>query len=316
MMSTAPILAAPIEKEPMMLYIAATNRMISAVMVVERPEKDKAQPIQQPVYYISEVLSASKQNYPHYQKICYGVYMAAKRLKPYFQAHLVTVVSSAPLADIIGSRDASGRVAKWAIEIANHGIQYEPRTAIKSQALVDFLVDWAETQYAPPGPGMECWRMHFDGSKMKSVLGAGVVLTSPRGDQPPYVLQIHFAASNNVVEYEALVHGIKLAKEIGIKRIMCFGDSDFVIQQVSGHWDALDANMALYRYHVQQISGYFDGCEFHHIPRAENEAADVLSKLGSSRQAIPPGVPSERLIKPSIKPSPESESIRISPRQI
>src|SRR3954468_12474714 len=167
MLSTAPILAAPIE-EPMMLYIAATNRVISAVMVVERPEKDKAHPIQRPVYYISEVLSASKQNYPHYQKMCYGVHMAAKRLKPYFQAHLITVVSSAPLADIMGSRDATGRVAKWAIEVASYGIPYEPRTAIKSQALADFLVDWAETQYMPQLPGMDHWRMHFDGSKMKS----------------------------------------------------------------------------------------------------------------------------------------------------
>src|ERR1041385_975688 len=149
-LSTAPILAAPIEKEPMMLYIATTNRVISEVMVVERPEKDKAQPIQRPVYYISEVLSTSKQNYPHYQKMCYGVYMAARKLKPYFQAHPITVVSSAPLAEIIGSRDASGRVAKWAIEIATHGIKYEPRTAVKSQVLVDFLVDWVETQYIPP----------------------------------------------------------------------------------------------------------------------------------------------------------------------
>src|SRR4051812_136957 len=90
---------------------------------------------------------------------------------------------------------------------------------------------------------------------------------------------------------------------------MCFGDSDLVIHQVSGHWNALEANMALYRFHVQQISGYFDGCEFHHVPRAENEAVDVLSKLGSSRQAIPPGIALEHLRKPSIKPSPEYESI-------
>jgi len=82
--------------------------------------------------------------------MCYGVYMAAKKLKPYFQAHPITVVSSVPLADIIGSRDASGRVVKWAIEIANHGIKYEPRTAIKYQALADFFVDWAETKYEPP----------------------------------------------------------------------------------------------------------------------------------------------------------------------
>ena len=104
------------------------------------------------MYYISEVLSTSKQDYSHYQKMCYGVYMAAKKLKPYFQANPITVVSSAPLADIIGNRDAIGRVAKWAIEIASHGIKYEPRTSIKSQALADFLVDWAETQYEPPYP--------------------------------------------------------------------------------------------------------------------------------------------------------------------
>src|SRR3954467_5216406 len=93
MLCTAPVLAAPIEKEPMMLYIAATSRVINIVMVVERPEKDKAQMVQRPVYYVSEVLSTSKQNYPHYQKMCYGVYMAAKKLKSYFQAHPITIVS-------------------------------------------------------------------------------------------------------------------------------------------------------------------------------------------------------------------------------
>src|SRR3954468_4599945 len=70
--------------------------------------------------------------------------------------------------------------------------------------------------------------------------------------------------------------------------------------------------MASYRFLVQQISGYFEGCKFHHIPRANNEAADALSKLGSTRQAIPPGVSLEHIKKPSIIPSPESESIFIS----
>ncbi|XP_010236443.1 uncharacterized protein LOC104584041 [Brachypodium distachyon] len=69
--------------------------------------------------------------------------------------------------------------------------------------------------------------------------------------------------------------------------------------------------MALYRFHVQKISGHLEGCEFHHIPRAENEAADTLSKLGSTHQAIPAGVALEHLRKPSIKPSSESESIFI-----
>src|ERR1041385_9258494 len=192
------------------------------------------------------------------------------------------------------------------------GMKLNMKKAIKSQALADFLVDWAESQYAPPAVGSDHWRMHFDGSKMKNGLGAGIVLTSPKGDQLHYVLQIHFVASNNVAEYEALVHGIKLVKEIGIQNIECFGDSDLVVQQCTNTWDAKDANMASYRFQVQQISGYFEGCEFHHVPRANNEAADALSKLGSTRQAIPPGVSLEHIRKPSIAPSPESESIFIS----
>src|SRR4051812_8425387 len=70
--------------------------------------------------------------------------------------------------------------------------------------------------------------------------------------------------------------------------------------------------MASYRFLVQQLSGYFEGCGFHHVSRANNEAAYALSKLGSTRQAIPPGVSLEHIKKPSIIPSPESESIFIS----
>ena len=124
------------------------------------------------------------------------------------------------------------------------------RTAIKSQALADFLVDWAETQYLPLAPDSTHWRMHFDDSKMRTGLGAGVVLTSPKGDKIKYVLQVHFAASNNVAEYEALIHGLRLAKELGIRRILCYGDSDLVVQQSSGDWEAKDANMASYRFLV------------------------------------------------------------------
>ena len=158
--------------------------------------------------------------------------------------------------------------------------------------------------------------MHFDGSKTKIGLGTGVVLTSLKGDQLKYVFQIHFRASNNVAEYEALVHGLKVAKEIGIRRIECFGDSDLVIQQCSGIWDALDANMVLYRFHVQHISGFFEGYEFKHVPRLENGAADILSKLGSSRDEIPSDISIEHLCKPSRQsesiwqpPEPPSETV-------
>ena len=71
--------------------------------------------------------------------------------------------------------------------------------------------------------------------------------------------------------------------------------------------------MASYRFLVQQISGYFEGCEFLHVPRADNEQADALARIGSTRQAIPTGVSLQRLLKPSVKPSPESDSIFVPP---
>jgi hypothetical protein len=132
-------------------------------------------------------------------------------------------VSTTPLSEIIGCKDASGRVAKWAIELAAHTIQYKPRTTIKSQIIADFFADWGEHQYLPPAPDSTHWCMHFDGSKLLGGLGASVVLTSPKGDKLQYVLQMHFRASNNIAEYEALVHGLKMAKQIGIRRILCFG---------------------------------------------------------------------------------------------
>jgi hypothetical protein len=101
---------------------------------------------------LSEVLTLSKQNYPHYQKVAYGVYMAARKLKHYFEEHPITVVSTTSLSEIIGCKDATGRVAKWAIELAAHTIQYKPRMTIKSQIIADFFADWGEHQYLPPAP--------------------------------------------------------------------------------------------------------------------------------------------------------------------
>jgi hypothetical protein len=95
----------------MLLYIVATPRVISVVIVVERTEEGKELLVQRPVYYLSEVVTLSKQNYPHYQK-----------LKHYFEEHPITVVSTTPLSKIIGCKDAMGRVAKWAIELAAHTI--------------------------------------------------------------------------------------------------------------------------------------------------------------------------------------------------
>ena len=79
-----PVPAALVEKEPLLLYVAANSRAVSVAIVVERKEVCKEHPFQRPVYYVSEVLIESKQRYPHWQKLVYGVFMASRKLKHYF----------------------------------------------------------------------------------------------------------------------------------------------------------------------------------------------------------------------------------------
>ena len=130
-LSTPPILVAPAKEEPIYLYVAATNRVVSIVLVVERDE-GKGHLVQRPIYYLSEVLSVSKQRYPHYQKLAYGVFMSSRKLVHYFAGHQITVVSSSAISDILTNPDATGRVAKWVVELGPWDIKYVHPKAIKA----------------------------------------------------------------------------------------------------------------------------------------------------------------------------------------
>ena len=130
MLSTPRVLVTPKEKEPMLLYIAATNQVVSSALVMERAEEGKVHGVQRPIYYLSEVVSPTKQRYPHYQKLAYGVYYTARKLRHYFQEHPIIVVSGAPLSNILNNPNATGRVSMWGIEVAPHDITYEKATPI------------------------------------------------------------------------------------------------------------------------------------------------------------------------------------------
>src|SRR5579883_2780278 len=216
-LTSPPVLTAPGRKDELLLYVAATTHVVSTVIVVEREEEGKVFKVQRPVYFISEVLSESKVRYPQIQKLLYAVFITSRKLRHYFQDYSVTVVTKFPLGDILHNQDAMGRISKWAVELGAFTIKFAPQTAIKSQALADFTVEWTEVQVASSTQRLEHWIMYFDGSLKLEGAGAGMLLISPKGEQLKYVLQILFKASNNEVEYEALLHGLRLAVSLGIK---------------------------------------------------------------------------------------------------
>jgi ribonuclease HI len=227
------------------------------------------------VYFVCEVLSESKVRYSAVQKLLHTILITSRKL--------ITVITDFPLADILHNQNATGRISKWAVELGALSIDFKPRTAIKSQALVDFMAEWRENQILTPVDKAEHWTMYFKGSLKLDGGGATVLFISPRGEQLKYVLQILWEVSNNEAEYEALLHGLCLAISLGIKRLLIYGDSLLVVQQVNKEWDCNKETMDAYVKEVHKLENKFSGLEVHHVVWEHNVGADILSKLGSTR---------------------------------
>jgi ribonuclease HI/transposase InsO family protein len=149
--------------------------------------------------------------------------------------------------------------------------------------------------------------MYFDGSLKLQGAGAGILFIAPRGEQLKYVLQLLFSTSNNAAEYEALIHGLNIARSLGIKRLMVYGDSLVVISQINKEWDCSNDSMGKYYTAIRKLEDKIEGLEFHHVERDRNAAADALSKLRSSRTQVPPGVLVQEVPRPSISPDQTEE---------
>jgi ribonuclease HI len=300
-----------------LIYIAATAQVVSAAIVVKRREEWHALLVQRPVYFISEVLSETKICYPQIQKLLYAVILTRRKLRHYFESHPVTVVSSFPLGEIIQCREASGRIAKWAVEIMGDAISFAPRKAIKSQVLADFVAEWVDTQLPTAPIQPELWTMYFDGSLMKTGAGAGLLFISPLGKHLRYVLRLHFPVSNNVAEHEALVNGLRIAIELGVRRLDARGDSQLVIDQVMKNSHCRDRKMEAYCDEVRRLEDKFYGLELNHVARWYNETADEPAKIASGRTTVPPDVFSRDIHQPSVKTddTPEPEEASAQPEE-
>ncbi|KAG5565895.1 hypothetical protein RHGRI_001720 [Rhododendron griersonianum] len=187
-------------------------------------------------------------------------------------------------------------------ELGEFDIEYKPRIAIKAQVLADFLAEY--TYPEPEGLPKEepkPWILQVDGSTTRKASGAGLVLTSPKGQRLSYALRFEFKAINNEVEYEALVVGLDLAKAVGANDVLAKSDSQLVVGQVLGEYTMKEEIMQKYLDKVKAQIAKLQSFSIVRIPREENIEADYLSKLAMAKEgAIPPNAPVRYLELPSI----------------
>lgn len=193
-----PNLASAEVGETLYLYLAVAEETISAVLVKEKPG------VQYLIYYVSKVLHGPESRYSLTEKLVLCLVHAARRLKSYFMAHPICVKTDQPLCQILNKSEASTRLTKWAIELEEHDISYEPQTAIKAQVLADFLAEFAN-RVPPLSPdhlreeeiNSSSWNLFVDGSSNREGYGAGLLLISPEGNECCCSLRFRFRTSNN-----------------------------------------------------------------------------------------------------------------------
>ncbi|XP_073138654.1 uncharacterized protein [Henckelia pumila] len=173
-----------------------------------------------------ERLWGSEARYTKIEKMSLALVITARKLRPYFLTHPITVLTNSLLGRVLTHPDASGRLVKWTVELGEYDIEYQPRKAIKAQDLSDFL-----TEVVTFGQE-EVWRVFVDGVSSSGGSGMGVILVSPTQEKIKIAVKLDFRASNNEAEYEAVVAGMKQAREVGASHIIIYSDSQLVVQQV------------------------------------------------------------------------------------
>ncbi|XP_042467459.1 uncharacterized protein LOC122050634 [Zingiber officinale] len=269
-LETLPSLFKPVVGEPLWVYLSATPEAVGAVLVKEHDN------VQRPVYFFRHLLKGAKSRYTTLEKLVYGLVLMARRLRPYFLSHPITVLTNSTMGRALTNVEVAGRLIKWATELGEYDIQYQPHTAIKAQALADFLT---EVHQINPE---ETWKIYVDGFANHHGSGVGVLVISPQGDILQVAVRLNFRATNNEAEYEALLAGLQAARHVGAARVIIYSDSQLVTQQVASSFIINCDKLQMYQEAYEKMKAEFVEVTVTKIPRSENERADELAKMASS----------------------------------
>ena len=173
------------------------------------------------------------------------------------------------------------------------------------------IVEWTDMQTPVSVDHPKHWTMYFNGSLNLDGARVGIYFILPSGDKLRYVLHLHFPESNNTTEYEVALHGLCIAIELSVKCLQVYGNSTLVINQLNKDWNCTNEKMDAYCATIRKLEDKFYGIEYHHVVQANSQAANELSKIGSTRADVLAGVFFLALVAPSIKQ--EQEAVEEKP---
>ena len=183
--------------------------------------------------------------------------------------------------------EAARRMVQWAIKLSQFDIEYLPKTAIKAQALADFIAEFTFPDEDNPTNEAERWTIQTDDSSAQTRGRVGVVITTPDEEILKYGVQLRFPATNNEAEYEGILTGLRLEKSLGVKNLLIQSDSKLVVEQIKGEYEAKEERMQKYLRLTRHLTREFDEVEFVQVPRNQNVLADKILKLALSEEGGP-----------------------------
>jgi len=236
--------------------------------------------------------------------------MASRKLRYYFEGHRTIIVTSQPIHDLFHNREASARMSKWAAELSEFYIDFERRTAIKSQVLEDFIADWTNPTFQQEAP-IEPWVIYCDGAWCNDGVGISAVIQSPSRTKFRYAARLEFSdpdpSTNNTTEYEALLLCIRKMKALGHPNFIIKSDSKVITDHIEKESEARKPEMKLCLEALRSMEKYFKGFMVIHTQRDENQEADKLAKAAAHKEALPPDVFYEKITNPSTIPCKEKQ---------